>query len=260
MSKKSFCASHEDTQQALGEWFSSPPGSLLLTRERDLLEQLLEGLFGYYLVQVGCLGVGAAPLHASRIRTQVVVGAGAGGTQPARFLRGSAERLPIASDSVDVLLLPHTLDFTSDPHQVLREAERVLIPEGRLIVVGFNPLSLWGLWRLFRHRSGRVPWCGQFISPRRLNDWLRLMGLEQELGLGLMFRPPLTSRRLMERARLLEPTGQRSWPLLGGAYVIQAVKRVSRLTPVAPLWKIHPGVLGTRWAEPTTRSSNWMKE
>lgn len=254
MRTKRFCSSLLELPESLRLWFKESPGCILLEQERVCIEELLAGLFGYYLVQVGCLGLKGEPLQASKIRSQVLVAPDRVENACSMFMRGSPEKLPIATDSIDVVLLPHTLDFSPDPHQVLREAERVLIPEGRLIILGFNPVSLWGLRRLFRYRHGKVPWCGQFLSQRRVFDWLQLVGFDLEVTRPLMFRPPLKSRGLMERLVWWERIGEKYWLPFSGVYVVQAVKRVSRLTPVEPAWKIRAGVLSGRLAEPTTRN------
>jgi SAM-dependent methyltransferase len=255
MNRKIFCSSEADLTASLMRWFSEPPGSILLEQERVCLEELLSGLFGYYLVQVGCLGMEAEPLRASKIRNQIVVSTSRLSQETASCVRSEAESLPLLSDGVDAVLLPHTLDFSAEPHQVLREAERILIPEGRVVIVGFNPLSLWGFWRLVRRHRGRVPWCGQFLSPRRISDWLSLLGFDVEETRGLMYRPPVGHQASMEKMAFLEHMGDRFWPLLSGVYVIKAVKRVSTLTPVEPAWKIRKHLLGGRLVEPTTRTT-----
>ncbi len=163
-------------------------------------------------------------------------------------------QLPIASDSVDAVLLVHTLDFLPDPHQILREVDRILIPGGRLMVTGFNPWSLWGLRRLMGRTS--PPWSGRFISQHRVIDWLSLLGFEIEKTTPLMFRPPLRQRGLMERLKFLESAGERWWPALGGVYVVKAVKLVSTITPVKPVWKFKRRILAGGAIEPSARSSN----
>ncbi|MES9843682.1 MAG: methyltransferase domain-containing protein [Candidatus Sedimenticola sp. 6PFRAG5] len=255
MSKKRFCRSESDIFRSLGQWFKGPPGDILLEQEWRYLEQRLSGLFGYYAVQVGCLGIQTQLLQAGNIKSQILVGSGFSATEAAVAIEAAPESLPIASDSVDVVLLPHTLDFSPNPHQVLREAERILIPEGRVVVVGFNPFSMWGIWRLFRRYKGTVPWCGQFLSQRRIHDWLSLLGFKVEESQNLMFLPPVSHSGSMHRMRRLEQIGSRFWPMLGGVYVVQGIKRVSRLTPVQPAWKIRSGVLGGRLVEPTTRAT-----
>ena len=171
-------------------------------------------------------------------------------------LLGDARQLPVATDSVDAVLMPHTLDFSPKPHQVLREAERVLIAEGRLIILGFNPWSLWGLWRLVHRGPSRIPWCGHFLAMRRLHDWLRLLGFKIEQTRHLMFRPPFGGRRMMTQLEFMERLGQHFWSPLSGVYVVQAVKRVSNPKPVGLAWKARARLLGGRVAEPTTRGAN----
>ncbi len=222
--------------------------------EQASLECLLAECFGYYLLQVGCLGLQLDPLRMSRIKSQVVLvpkGEDAFGNQ---CVVGDPQHLPVASDSIDTVLLPHTLDFSRNPHQLLREVERVLIPEGHVIIVGFNPWSLWGIWRLLRMRGKQVPWCGHFISAWRVHDWLSLLGFEIKAEQGVMFRPPLRHERMMQRLGFLERIGGRFWSPMSGAYVILAVKRVSRLTPIKPAWKLRPRRIRGSMAEPTANN------
>jgi len=239
--------------EELESWLDSPLGRILFEQEQECLNKLMSGLFGYFLVQIGALGrdvesgSGSRPLFKVLITQDIPVS-----PQPG-WVCALPDELPIASDSVDVVLLSHTLDFCLNPHQVLREVERVLIPEGHLIVSGFNPWSLWGLWRLFRKYGKHPPWNGRFLSQHRLHDWLALLGFEVEKTHPLLFRPPLSQRMLMSRMHWLEPVGARWWPALSAVYVVMAVKRVSTLTPVRPAWKISPAILGGRAIEPTTR-------
>jgi len=239
---------------SLDEWYRQWPGELVSKAECKVLAELTGGLFGYHLVQLGSLGPGQDFLAQCPVRRHYVVDVCGGGGKVALCAR--PEQLPIAGDSVDAVILPHTLDFADDPHQVLREAERILIPEGRLLITGFNPWSLWGLWRLLRRPFSRgsraLPWCGHFLSYPRLQDWLTLMGFDIERTDVRVFRPPLRREVALKRLAFLEPLGGRYWPMLAGVYVVQAVKRVSTLRPVGPVWQRAPA-LGRRVAEPTTR-------
>lgn len=239
---------------SVNRWFNQYPGSMLLAEERACLKALSHRCFGYYLLQVGSIGGEVPGLVPARVRSHITVAPEPPATDNGCWIRGKPDRLPIASDSMDVVLLIHTLDFYQDPHQILREVDRVLIPEGRLIVVGFNPWSLWGIRRLFRGRADCSPWSGRFISIRRIHDWLSLLGFEIEHTQPLMFRPPLRQRVLMERLNLLERSGRRWWPALSGVYVVEAVKRVSTLTPIKPLWKLRNPILVGRAIEPTTHA------
>ncbi len=253
--EKKFCSAEVDLQAALYQWFQSESGKLLMEAEWLCVQELLSPLFGYYLLQVGHIGLQQEPLLVSHIQSRIVVTSGSLTGQHLPGLRADLHHLPIATDSVDVVILPHTLDFSSDPHQVLREVERVLIPEGRVIIIGFNPWSLWGVWHLIHRRRGKAPWCGQFISSRRLQDWFSLLGFDLEQERSLFYRPPLNKAAPLNRLKWMEGLGQRFWPNAGAVYLLQGVKRVSALTPLAPKWKIRPGTWGGRVAEPTTRTS-----
>lgn len=234
-------------------WHSLPLGRRLLAQESAQLERVLPDLFGYHLLQLGH-PAGADLTGASRIMHCMLLESEPGGVghRYQAGLIGAAEALPIAADSVDVVMLPHSLEFEDRPHQVLREAERVLIPEGHLIVLGFNPWSLWGLWRIALLRRGRPPWCGRFLSTARLKDWLALLGFDTLEVRYYFFRPPLQSEAVMQKLHFLERLGERYWPRFAGAYLLLAKKRVATLTPIRPRWSaqrlVRAGV-----AEPTRR-------
>lgn len=238
----------------LAAWYQDWPGELVSKAERKLLADWCAGLFGYQLVQLGVLGPGQDYLKGCPVRAQTLVDVAGDGT--CGMLRARPEALPIASDSIDAVLMPHTLDFAEDPHQVLREADRILIPEGRLVITGFNPYSLWGLWRLARRLLRRsrqdMPWRGHFLSYPRLQDWLTLMGFDIERTDVRVFRPPVRRESALKRLAFMERLGQRYWPMLAGVYVVQAVKRVSTLRPIGPVWKRAPA-LGARGIEPSAR-------
>jgi len=236
----------------LRAWFNSTPGRELFALEQAALDGMLEECFGHYLLQLGSLGMTLEPLNTHRIKYRLLqVSSEHDVLGDSGVMVADADQLPVASDSIDVVLLSHTLDFARDPHQLLREVERVLIPEGHVIIVGFNPWSLWGLWQLFRLRSDRVPWCGHFLSAWRVHDWLSLLGFQHKTEQMLMFRPPLQGRGVMQRLDFLERAGRRFWSPLAAVYMILAVKRVSRLTPIKPVWKLRPRSIRGQVVEPT---------
>jgi SAM-dependent methyltransferase len=208
----------------------------MLRQERDAVAAIAPRLFGYQLIQLGLLGPDLDYLAACPIRSRTLVSTTVGTPCSAGRVRGNPEQLPIAAASVDAVVMPHTLDLASDPPQVLREVERVLIPEGRLVVIGFNPWSLWGLRRLVGAR-GSPPWSCHFISYPQLHDWLSLLGFALERTDVLMFRPPVAHAGVLERFAFLDRPGPRLWPMLAGVYVVQAIKRVSTLTPITLPWR-----------------------
>lgn len=248
MSQSRFCnRKNNELDQAVADWFATPPGIRVAEHEREAISGMVEDLFGYQLLQLGELGGDMAYLARCPVQRKTLVTHRADATSPS-IIVGEAQRLPVAADSVDAIILVHTLDFSPDPHQVLREAERVLIAEGRVIVLGFNPYSLWGLWRLFGRWRGDIPWCGHFLSYPRLSDWLTLMGFGIERMDVMEFRPPTRSSHM----EAIERLGRRVWPMLAGVYVVRAVKRVSRVTPLRQRWS-RQRVLAPGAIEPTAR-------
>ncbi len=239
----------------LEAWFHSPLGMEVARLECASVEHLLTNTFGYYLVQVGMAERFDTALATSRIRHRIkLTGEYTKGLTNAPIV-GLASALPIASDSIDAVLLPHVLDFTDSPKAVLDEVERVLIPEGRVVIVGFNALSAWGLRRLIWRSKGRVPWCGRFRSTSRVADWLAELGFDIEICEYLMFCPPF-GPLLGPRCTRLDALGKRWWPVFGGIYVIRAVKRVATLTPLKPLRGNRSALLTGRAVRPTTRGSS----
>jgi hypothetical protein len=145
---------------------------------------------------------------------------------------------------LDLVVLPHTLEFSADPHATLREVERVLVPEGRVVICGMNPTSLWGFKQSrghFYQRLGHsrlfLPNGGDFIGYWRLRDWLRLLGFEVEVGRFGCYRPALASEKWLRHFAWMDWLGQRCWPIFGAVYFLVAVKRVRGVTLLSPAWR-----------------------
>jgi SAM-dependent methyltransferase len=250
------CKDTAVARRQLRHWYNSSLGEEVGEVELELMQQVLPNLFGYHLLQVG------APLEqemfsSSRINHRIILDdvpplLPEKARERKRFL-GDSNRLPFAAASLDVLLLPHTLEFTDNPHQVLREVERVLIPEGHVIILGFNPWGLFGLTRLFTGWRSTAPWCGHFYSANRVRDWLTLLGFDTVRVEKYFFHPPLQNRRLLRSLHQLERLARRWWPLPGGCYLLVANKREATLTPIKPRWRSQRQVLPVSAAEPTAR-------
>lgn len=236
----------------LEDWFDSDLGRSMLASVLLRLGALLPTLFGYHILQLG-LFRDKPLMAASRISHQVVFS-----IDPGLYPRSDngvlceASALPIAPDSVDVVLLPFVLEFEQEPHDVLREIERVLIGEGHVVIIGFNPLGCWGLWRLLLWWRDTVPWSGRFLRIGRLRDWLKLLGFEVTHISRAFFRPPLRSARLLRNLGLLELLGRKLFPMIGGCYVIVARKRLQRLIPIRTQWRARRRLIATGVIEPTT--------
>lgn len=222
----------QDLQPDFRAWFDSDLGRYLRQEEERLLACLLPDLFGFHALQIGQV-VPDNLLAASRIRHCCVVDEGLPTVPGLSALRAKPEQLPFARDSLDLVFIHHGLDAVASPHALLREAARVLIPEGHLVIVGFNPWSLWGLWRLFRLPWAQLPWLRRPLAPQRLADWLTLLDFEVEGLESVCFVPPLMHAGLRRRLAWLEVLGRRYWSQAGAAYILLARKRVSCLTPVS---------------------------
>ncbi len=210
------------------QWLASSAGQYVMAREQAYFDAAVADLFGYHALQLGLEQVDL--LRASRIPLRVIVGA-----RGRVGLRADFRDLPIESNSVDLMVLPHTLEFSGNPHQVVREVARVLRSEGHVIIAGFNPVSLWGLRRgLSAHRE--FPWSGQFIHLPRVKDWFALVGLEIVAGAMKCYAPPCTEQKWLDRFRFMEDAGDRWWPIAGGVYFLQAVKRVRGIRLIMPKW------------------------
>ncbi len=209
---------------ALNEWLQGALGRLVLREEAAVVRRSLEDVFGFEFLQVGSFGSGGALLAGARLphATLVAPQPGAGAT-----LCAPLDMLPFASDSIDAILLPHTLELVEDPYAVLREAERVLCAEGCLLICGFNPYSGWGVRRLFARtmrRSQFPPETCRLLSEGRLRDWVALLGFELDRVSGYLGALPF--------ARSTGAEGIERAPLAAGAYLLKARKRVQTLTPV----------------------------
>ena len=211
------------------EWHATPLGQYLLAREHAYFDHAVADVFGYNAFQLGM--VEHDLLRASRIplRVRLDLAGGAG-------LRADFRELPIATTSADLVLLPHTLEFSPNPHQILREVARVLLPEAHVVIACFNPWSLWGFRRLLGSRED-YPWRGRFIHLPRLKDWLALLGFEIVGGQMGCYAPPCAQQKWLDRFRFMDKAGDRWWPMGGGVYFLQAVKRVHGMRLITPAWK-----------------------
>jgi len=237
----------------LREWFKGVAGRSLLGIEKSVLDEELPDLFGYHVLQIGALEDGSF-LGSSRISHRVLCDLTPQKPLIHDDLICHSSHLPIDANSIDVVLLPHVLEFEDDPHDILREIERILIGEGYLLILGFNPFSLWGLWHILLAWRDTPPWKGHFYRSTRIRDWMRLLGLEVIKTRHLFFRPPTRSNWLMKRLSFLEKLGNYLWPWFGGVYLIIGKKRLIPLTPTKTEWRIRRRLITSGMTEPTTRA------
>jgi SAM-dependent methyltransferase len=231
------------------EWLQTPLGEALLQREVRVVEEALDGIFGEQCLQLGMWGDSRTFVRFSRTQQcSVIAETDEGGPSAV----GELHKLPVESDSIDAILLPHTLDFSDRPHEILREVDRVLRADGHIVILGFKPAGLWGLRRLIPG-AGMPPGADHLISDRRLRDWLKLLDMRVLGSLRYFFRWPLP-RRKVSTSQKWEQRGQTLWPELAACYMLTAQKRVSTMMPIRPVWWRNPKVV-TGLAEPSTRVS-----
>ena len=244
----------KETGTRLDRWFRQDLGRCLLEYERALLRRLLPDLFGYHLVQLGSL-FQQDVLSCSRISHKLIVQlqASGAGIQDGADLMAADDALPLVADGIDLVLAPHVLEFAENPHKLLREIERVLIGDGHLILLGFNPWSLFGLWQCCLAWREGPPWCGHFYSLARVKDWLSLLDFEIVRIERFFYRPPLHSIRFLQKLRLIEKVGRHGWSCFGGAYLVVAKKRLIPLNPAKLRWPGKRRMVVSGIAEPSTR-------
>lgn len=236
----------------LHPWLALPPGQALLEWEQCQIDRLVADVFGFHALQLGLPELDGLRTNRMPHRWMALDTAYQGWTPPPEkgdaqqdagaplSLRCDFEALPFASNSLDLVVLPHALELARDPHHTLREVERVLVPEGRVVIAGFNPASLWGVWQ----RMGRwgvdsalVLPQGEFIAYWRLRDWLRLLDLEVEAGSFGCYRPMVRSETWWNRLEWMDHAGDRWWSVLGAVYFVVAVKRARGMRLVGKVRK-----------------------
>jgi SAM-dependent methyltransferase len=220
----------QSSAETLATWFDTALGRYVLEREREYFDRNVADIFGYNALQFGLPQIDL--LRDSRIPSRWCIGA-AGATA----LYADFRDLPIAANSIDLVLLPHVLEFSDDPHQILREVVRVLVPEGHVIISGFNPWSLLGLKRFAPGARAQMPWSGRFINLPRLKDWLSLLSFDVVGGRMQGYLPPFSQERWLRRFGFLDAAGDRWWPFAGGVNLLQAVKRVRGMRVIPPSWR-----------------------
>lgn len=222
-------------------FFDTPPGQLVREWASARLDAAVEGVLGDCALQIGLPSLDA--LRANRMPEHWLLGderlldSGDSVREDLRCVVAAPEALPFANQVFDLVVLPHSLDFSEHPQEVLAEAVRVLAPEGRLIVLGFNPLGPW--W--FRQQFVRFG-CKSYLPPEtnpigilRLKDWLSLLGLRITEGAFGVWRPARRTRSALRRWAWLEKAGDRWFPQCSNLYLLSAVKKIPGRTPPAVL-------------------------
>jgi len=248
----------------LTDWLTTPPGAYLLAWERAHFDLAVSDIFGYHALQLGLpeldalqanrmphkwLALSSAPGQTPALPSACATERRRGlapGSSPRAALYADPAALPFPESSLDLVALPHALELGGDPHSALREVARVLVPEGRVVISGFNPASLWGMRQRRDHLRQRfgyeglfLPEAGDYIGYWRLRDWLRLLDFEVESARFGCYRPAFGSQRWLDRFEWMDRAGKRWWPIFGAVYFLVAVKHVRGMRLLEPAWKAH---------------------
>ncbi|MRD71773.1 methyltransferase domain-containing protein [Rhodocyclus tenuis] len=213
----------------LDAWLETPQGRYVMAWEEARLTAITADVFGYNALQFGLPQYSLLDGNRIPLRQKI-------GESGAVDARCDLRQLPFPAASIDLIVMPHVLEFCSGPHQILREVERVLIPEGQLLITGFNPFSLWGLRRRLPRRPDGFPWNGDYLSLVRLKDWLKLLGFELDRGAFGCYAPPFNDVDWLRRSHFMEAAGDRWWGFAGGVYLLRAIKRVHGMRLIMPAW------------------------
>ena len=206
-------------------WFESGFGRLVALRERRECDRQARNAFGFYALQLGQPQMDLLRRCPAESRARVAPEKG--------DLRAQWHELPFESESADFVIAAHALDAAQDPRGALREIVRILRPEGKLLIVGFNPISILAL----RARARHMPWAGKWLSLHRVKDWLDLLEMTVVEGSFSVFRPPV---RNFKKWAWMEKAGARWWPMAGGIYFIAAVKRRPSMRMIMPHFAARP--------------------
>ncbi len=243
-------------------WLETGTGAALLCAESCQVAAVFENIFGDQFLQIGAWGTPDLFRRSARTQRYAVVAADRG---PGVDFVSMPEDLAVASDSIDAVFLPHVLETTEDPHAVLREVDRILRPDGHVVIAGFNS---WGWWGLRHYLSrGRFPAGGQrMVSEYRVRDWLNLLDYNVQPGRFHYMAAPLYRRpRPVEGIADAEESDDRKcatdatkchgWNPLASCYLLVARREVFTVTRIRPAFRRRRQLVGSL-VNPTTRNSS----
>lgn len=244
MSAELNCSPVLEYRSMFCEWYSSPLGQMLREMEAEYLSRVLSIRYNQLILQLGGLGWEYRFLNEAFFRNVIVIDRGANNFDGLNRIDADNQYLPIACGSIDVIIIPHALEFEDDQRQLLREAERVLKPGGRIFFLGFNPWSIYRIYHYLSRKRKMAPWCGNFVRRQTVIDWLRSMNIVTEVSTGFYVKSSTMISDMFEG---------RYAGIKSLAYAIQAVKRNYMLIPFETARKKSGRFLPVGALEPASR-------
>lgn len=237
--------------QQWDNWLNQQLGANVLLTEKNFLSTLLVKNDSSIALLIGaptqnCL------LKNTNIPNQIILSPLINKYKHVKYIECGFFELSILTGSVDLVVLPHTLEFIEFPQQLLAEACRTIKPGGNIIIMGFNPVSFWGL-KKFWQKGKTIPWSGRYLLPDTIKKWLHLNDFEFLRKDMIMFRPPIENQNLFNNLQILETIGTKSNAFFGGIYAITAKAKVVPLTPIKLRWKQSLSKLSVTIPGPTMR-------
>ena len=221
-------------QCAYEQWFQTTLGRKLFADQRSRIDNVTRRIFGYQQLELPVshrlpMGDATSLGHKMMMVPQYQA------DMPENTLVSLSHELAVRHDSIDLAILHHTLDFAASPHQALREASQAVSSNGHLLIIGFNPISFWGVRKMLS-RNKKAPWSGRFISGRRIEDWLSVLDFKISDSSCHFYRPPFESHRVLERFSFMDKLDRKDTPM-GAYYMILAKKQVGCSIYVKPHWE-----------------------
>ncbi len=238
------------------DWSNTELGKLICDLEKDIVRDVVNSVPGVRILQIGTFRNNDFITVNRQVNYYLIDPFDQRDKKVA--LVATPCDLPYQNESLDIVILLHTLEFSHNPQRVLYEAERVLSPDGYLIVMGFNPLSFMGIKRIMSFNFGKSPWRGHYFTISRLKDWFAVLGLDLTLEKKFFYRPPLQNKLLLSKLSFLESFLARWVPWFCGEYLIMARKRIIPLSLLRSRWMKRKGILNGGVIQPAPKT-NYLK-
>ncbi len=206
--------------------YQSPRGKLLQALEIKYLKKSITVGCKQTVLQIGALNFEDEFIDCSLYQRFIILDNFAAGTNFANKIQAKAFSLPVQSEVIDLIILPHLLEFDAHRFKTMREIERILKPEGILIILNFNPWSVWLRSQYLWDKRLAESWHGHFMTRSRILDWLKLLNFELKTTTEFeidSFKTTIGNFNLNKNT------------ILATAYAIKAVKRRYTLIPLTPV-------------------------